>query len=419
MQRWYVRLGAFCSLVGLFALTLISSPASSAGAAVSASFTGAPVKFGVITPTNAAALSYPQNLSSVRAAIAGVNKAGGIAGHKVVLDYCNDNDDPNQGAACGRQMVSDGVIAVTGASIVPTSWGPILNQAHIPVIGMTPTALEGFQDPNEYLLDSGSLFGIYAASAFYGAAKPANTNVWVMRADLSITASVISTVQSYASTVGIKYVGQSAVPETATDMSPYAGAAQQAGAGCILSVLANVQSTQVIEAGNQIGNTKVKYCLTASDTTQQDLISIGSPATSQLIFGNQYPPLSAAASVPGLRKFIAQMKTEQKTGDANANLKEANPTVIENWMAVTVVAQILPKKLSAVTAATVTNALNSAKNINMGGIIPPWTPSQAGPAPYTRASDPWIYYTKGGGKNGNQILVKKTPYNVFKLLGIS
>ena len=50
----------------------------------------------------------------MRAAARAINAAGGVNGHPLVVDSCNDQGDPNLSATCARKMVSDHVVATFG-----------------------------------------------------------------------------------------------------------------------------------------------------------------------------------------------------------------------------------------------------------------------------------------------------------------
>jgi hypothetical protein len=52
-----------------------------------------------------------------------------------------------------------------------------------------------------------------------------------------------------------------------------------------------------------------------------------------------------------------------------------------------------------ITAASVSAAFNSAKNVDFSGLIPAWTPNAAGPAGFTRVVNTAYYllaYKSGG-----------------------
>lgn len=61
------------------------------------------------------------------------------------------------------------------------------------------------------------------------------------------------------------------------------------------------------------------------------------------------------------------------------------------------------------TAAEVKPYLDTAKNISLLGLLPPWTPSRKGPSGWRRVSQPYLYLMTV--KNGQVVLFQKNPVN--------
>jgi hypothetical protein len=85
------------------------------------------------------------------------------------------------------------------------------------------------------------------------------------------------------------------------------------------------------------------------------------------------------------------------------------------WLAVEAVSKVAPKS-GTLTASTLTAALNTAKNVNLMGVIPPWTPSKQGAAPFTRINNPNVYIENI--KDGQLVLAQSAELNVRASLGI-
>src|SRR4051794_35363601 len=105
------------AVLAVGAMLSMAGGASSGVAKTSIAPANAPVKLGLIGPTSSGTpVDIDALLAVDRAAIRALNARGGLAGHSVELDYCNDKGDPNLSAACARKMVSDGVIAMAGGN---------------------------------------------------------------------------------------------------------------------------------------------------------------------------------------------------------------------------------------------------------------------------------------------------------------
>ena len=75
----------------------------------------AQVKFGVAGPiTGANAATGAQMKNGVDQAAADINKAGGILGQKISVEYGDDVSDPKQGVSVANDFAGDGVKFVIG-----------------------------------------------------------------------------------------------------------------------------------------------------------------------------------------------------------------------------------------------------------------------------------------------------------------
>jgi hypothetical protein len=63
---------------------------------------------------------------------------------------------------------------------------------------------------------------------------------------------------------------------------------------------------------------------------------------------------------------------------------------------------------SDITAASVTQALDSAKDVDLGGVIPAWTPTAPGPEGFTRVSNT-SYYLVQFNADGTSTQVSSKP----------
>src|SRR5258708_5331164 len=99
---------AVAAVAALGLLTAGCAGSSGSSAATSNAVTSnAPIKVGVIVPENTQIYNTPDIVAAVRAAAYAENQAGGLGGRKVVVDFCNEQANPNQATACARQMISD------------------------------------------------------------------------------------------------------------------------------------------------------------------------------------------------------------------------------------------------------------------------------------------------------------------------
>src|SRR5438132_10914648 len=110
MTRRLPGLAAVAAVAAVAALTLLSAACGDSSSGSAAAAPKSPIKVGVIVPENTQIYNAPDIVTAMRAAAYAENKAGGLDGRKVVVDFCNEQANPNQATACARQMVSDGVV---------------------------------------------------------------------------------------------------------------------------------------------------------------------------------------------------------------------------------------------------------------------------------------------------------------------
>jgi branched-chain amino acid transport system substrate-binding protein len=119
----------------------VTGPAPADTKAIAA---GAPIKVGAIV-TQTGAINFASSAQATKAYFDMVNRAGGVNGHKIVLDMRDDQLDPARGRQQAQQLVAGGVFAFTGWNAPLTENGitSFLAQNKIPLIG-------GYGEQEEY-----------------------------------------------------------------------------------------------------------------------------------------------------------------------------------------------------------------------------------------------------------------------------
>jgi ABC-type branched-subunit amino acid transport system substrate-binding protein len=393
--RW-LSVVAVAGALALLAACSSSSGSGAAGSATPAASgpTGSTVLIGDITSEGTPVENQPNAVAGVKAAIRAVNAAGGIGGHKVALDYCNPSSNANQAAACARKMVSDHVIAVTGDEILTADIDPILLTAKIPQVGFLPVSSGDFTDSNSFLFDAGPVAGSAAAIQYY--AQHGGKGLFLAYTDVPTLATAGAIAKATAAATHLAYQGAVPIPATATDLTPDVVKIKDSSAAGVQLLLGTDELDLLIRSAGQTGVTGKTYLTTGSDIAQSDINGWGQ-AGGNVVYGQPMPPLSAAGQISGIKQFLADMTAEANSGDASAARDSIDQGTMEGWLAVRTIAKIIPTHTTNVTASTVMAALESAKDINMGGLIPPWTPMHPGPTGTPRVSNTFMWVVKVDG----------------------
>jgi hypothetical protein len=112
---------------------------------------------------------------------------------------------------------------------------------------------------------------------------------------------------------------------------------------------------------------------------------------------------------PGLKQYFADMQASGKSSLSQAKLK---PSDFGPWMATLAFVNVT-KALDSFTPVTVVGALKSAKDVDLLGLTPPWTPSTPGFSVFKSSSNHFVYISRFDGKN---IVTNKTPVDVTQYI---
>src|SRR2546423_1434877 len=122
---------------GLGLAAIVAVAALVAARVASASRRATPIKLMVIAAVATPIQNYPDAKAGAEAAAAAINKAGGVKGRPIEIEFCNTQSQANVATACDRQAVADGVVAVVGhSSTLTTLEEPILQQGGVPDVGL-------------------------------------------------------------------------------------------------------------------------------------------------------------------------------------------------------------------------------------------------------------------------------------------
>ena len=397
-----------------------STTGSDAGAASTGSApSGSAVNIGVIEPTNTSIYNAGDELAAVRAAAAGINSQGGINGHKVVVDYCNSQDDPNATAACVRQMISDKVVELAaGIDILGPSMVESLSAAGIPVVDEDALSLGEMTASTAFPL-TGGIPAAEAVEGYVAAQKGFKKILLVANSGSPFETTFETALSDSAKKNGIAYAGVVDFPVAGvSDFSPYAAKIANSGADIVSIPLSIDQAIPLIQAVRALGS-KVQFIINSGALTNADITKNAS-LVNGLYIVNDVPPVNASteSKFPILKTFVSQMNAEAATGDSDANLNDLRSFSLRIWDVLQAQFQIMKGMKGTITASSYLAALNSAKDVSLNGILPDWTPSAhisitgLGTTHFSEANY-WLLQIEGG----QQTLLSGQPINAVQVQG--
>jgi ABC-type branched-subunit amino acid transport system substrate-binding protein len=358
------------SAVACAAATAIALSIPASGMAASK----APIKIMQLVTLNTVEQNLPDEVAGGNAAVDAINKAGGIAGHKIQLTQCNDQYNPNTAATCAQQAVSNGDAAVIGSSVFSTSVIPVIKKANIPIIGLAGAQPIDYNDPDSFMWTSSAADWFYEMIPLLKSAGAKD----VVGLSGNLPADIALAQQwkyaDQAEKIGNKGLIQA--PEDATDYLPYAQAVKNSGAKGVAMIIQASQIPGYFTAAKELGATNQYYVDLPGHYPATVISSIGLPLLNQLhlVLLSALPPLNDTKAYPVLKTFKKQMAKY---------IPNATPLIdssaLQAWMDVQILNTLVPTIKGAITGKAIIHALNHAKKLNVDGIIKNWTPSAKGP----------------------------------------
>jgi ABC-type branched-subunit amino acid transport system substrate-binding protein len=392
-------------------LSACGSDDEGGGGSTAGGLTGEPIKIGQIAPTGTSFYNAPDSVAVANAAVRGVNERGGIDGRPLKIDYCNDEGDPNKAAACARQMVDDGVVAVIRSITIAggDQVAAILGAAGIPDVGRGALVPAEFNAPNNYLLDGGVL-GAYAGvlSQF---ADDGGRKVFFAATEGASAPTTLSTLERMAGELGLDVAGTATIPTNTADYTPFVANIQQSGAEGAVLAFPEQPILQTVKTADQSG-LEVTWLLNGGGITEADLASLPESQTANFIVGTGTLQLSAADDNETVKDMAADIQAQFDAGDEDADPTKLFSTSLLAWESVHVLSQLMAD-LDTVDATSIMTALDEAEDIDVG-VSAPWTPSQPGPANFSRLSHPYVHLNKV--EDGRLVLLTPDPLDVGDLL---
>jgi ABC-type branched-subunit amino acid transport system substrate-binding protein len=345
-------------------IAIVAAPIGSAAAAAPKT-KGDPVTIMTIGEFEVAAAgsSNPEVSGAVEARAKAINRAGGLKDargttHKVKVNVCNTDNDPNKAEQCAREAADTGVAAVVGNfTALGSSVYPILEQAGIPSIGPTASEPSTLTSPVAFSLESG-IPGIFFDMPKV-LANAGSTKISLVYPDLPAAAQVVPLVGLAADAAGVEVVNKVSVPLDTADLAPQVAAATANGADGIMAVVIGDQTGRLVKGLAQAGYDG-PLATASAFLTPQLLDELKAELNGTFVVLN-YPP-SSAKRVPGIRLFNRNMNVSDKT-------LGKTDSAVNAWLA-TYVFEKAAGEVDEITPANLLAQLNATTDVDTLGLTP-------------------------------------------------
>jgi branched-chain amino acid transport system substrate-binding protein len=254
---------------GVLALGACGSPtASSSGGGGDDGEEGAPVQVGLVYSKSGPLATYgAQYLQGFEAGLDyATDGTGEVDGRKIEVIERDDAGDPAKAVAEATDLIGQGVTILAGstASGVGTQVAPLAEQNDVLFIS-GPAATDALTGVNDNTFRSGrqTYQDILTAQSFIG--DPSGKQVLVVAQDTAFGQANVAAVTAVLGTEGGATVTPLLVPATATDFTPFASQARDAGADLVFVAWAGETAPAMWQAMGQQGVLESSTVVTGLD----------------------------------------------------------------------------------------------------------------------------------------------------------
>jgi len=370
------------------------------------------VKVGMIAPITGATTSNPDVGDALQAAVDAFNKRGGVGVNGLQLEavVCDSGADANAEVDCARELEEEGVVTTINdlAFNNPEGVVEVMEAAGIPRIGLLPTNISEFGSSVSFPISAGAIAAYIGAAVDF--AENGHETVTLVRTDAATGASFRGFVEPLFTAAGVEIVGDIALATGATDYAPYVSEIERTEADAVLLSVGGDAATQLIAAMSQL-NFKIPMG-GAPGTFELDTLREHKAVTkgTALVESFPYPTKNNAKEFPGLKQYFKDMKASgvENLQPANIDTRSFSP-----WVGVLAFVN-LTKDLDTFTSETVTEALQTAQDVDLSELTPPWTPSTPGFGVFTSSSNHFVFISHFDGKN---VVSTNDPIDITEYTG--
>jgi ABC-type branched-subunit amino acid transport system substrate-binding protein len=345
------------------ALTACSSDDSPGPAAATAG-AGDTIKLMVIGELSSPILAFPELVTGAQAAVNELNAAGGVNGHKMELLSCNAQTDPNVAASCARKAVSEKVSAVVGMlTLEGDAVMSVLAAAKIPTIASTANSPLDYTSPTSFPIISGPVAIVGQVMTMPGYQDCKHPAVLVLNQPTSQDGAQRIKKLYAKLNIDTKIVS---VNMQSTDVRPQVAAVLSGGTDCVFPVVTP-----------QIGIGLVRQIADSGQHVKVSQLISATPVASLRQLGAAAQGMYAASPflIPGATDAGSKVAKALAAVDAKAPQDEQAQ---QAYTGVSIFAHVA-RSLTDFSAPKVLDALNTARNIDVGTIAPiPSYPADSG-----------------------------------------
>jgi branched-chain amino acid transport system substrate-binding protein len=309
---------------------------------------GTRIDLGEIVTIQSSVYSFKDANQGAEAAVAAINKQGGVNGHLLKLNVCDDQLDPNRAESCATAAARSADVALTGDfTFYGAEVDPVLDHAGLADVGLQAISTTDYTAKSSFLLDGG-LFSAFGGMPIYLKKQDHLTKLVSIMSDSTAVQSNEYFIGKGAASVGATIVKTVVVPSGTVDFTPYVAELQSSGATGVVNALSASDLPRFLQAAKEQGLTLPEVAA-AGNTTPDVLQAAGSAADGLKVVDSLPTPSSSAGYAQQYRK---QLK-------AYAPGAQPDNKGMRAWASVYLVAQVAKQIHGKVTREAVLKGLRA------------------------------------------------------------
>lgn len=329
--------------------------------------TGDPIQVFVISNTTGGSFQAPERFGAAEAAAMAINDRGGVDGRPIEVLTCDHEFDTNLQMDCLREAAdSEATALLAHFFLVGDQATPILDEAGLPEFGSIFT---GYTQPRELAFNPPWAESPYSAPLLISAVDGATTTLVANTLLPPLTDEALAAYDD----AGVEFLGRVDVAQDTADFAPIAQAAAEQNADLVdIQALGPTEGTNFVRAMDAIGFTP-KLLANAGTWTEEAFESMGGSVDGRFFVASSIVP-TTVTDHPEIQRFTEEMDAAQRAGVAGTE-EPRTQFALEAWVAVNAFAAVAETIDGEITRESVVEALQTAEDVDLGGVVPAWTPA--------------------------------------------
>lgn len=359
---------------------------------------GSPIRLGVMAPSQSSAVaSSPWIPQAAKVGAAAVNAAGGLDGHPVQIDYCDDHGTAQGGSVCAQKLlVQDKVLMMVGddgtqePSLIPT-----LASANTISFGSMGASPQSLTNPRVFVIDPDEAEYWVMPQMF-----PKTTHKVVYLPEESALAQQAAKANTTFLPKGVTAAPPITIPSSATSFQSYCLKIKSSGADTVIPAMNVAQVPTLVQSCNQVGLTNVTWAFSSFEITPQLVATV-----SQLHIPNiAVLGLGGGGTEQAFKADVA--KFGPSVGGLTDTISESS---VNAWLAVKLLPQVV-KGAGSLDAAKINAWLSKQTNFTTLGATAPINFAKSPIPQIPRLVN--LSGTKGEIRGGKLVALSPTPYSL-------